>query len=203
MESSQKVYELGKQYTPHRSSLHVIELPAARFDQWRHAGKPLAKLRQGEDLGYTTLPLGQTVHGGLRDDGVERATGIREDAIPILRGPMLSGLFEQCHQFASLAIFGLEDITYKYHAFTSFHLKYKRFQPSALLHQTLSVCAPLTMASTMVAAPTIWAPSIRCSCVMPRGLVQDPQAKTRPPLERNFCTNSPSGANPSAWSPSV
>src|SRR5437899_9342463 len=50
---------------------------------------------------------------------------IRENAIPILRGPMLSGLFEQCHQFASLAIFGLEDITYEYHAITSFCLKYR------------------------------------------------------------------------------
>jgi hypothetical protein len=61
MELFQNVYELGKQYTPRRSGLHVIELPTARFDQWHHAGKPLAKLRQGEDLGYTTLPLGQTV----------------------------------------------------------------------------------------------------------------------------------------------
>src|SRR5579872_2145198 len=38
MEPSQKVYEPGKQYNiPHRSGLHVIELPAARFDQWHHA----------------------------------------------------------------------------------------------------------------------------------------------------------------------
>src|SRR5712692_1645477 len=108
---------------PHGSGLDVIELPVARFDQWHHTGKPLAKLRQGKDLGYTTLPLGQAVHRCLRDDCVERATGIREDAIPILAGPMLSGLFEEYYQFASLAIFGLEDVSYEYHAFTSFRLK--------------------------------------------------------------------------------
>ncbi len=93
----------------------------ARFtDEWCHAGKPLAKLRQGEDLSDTTLPLGQTLDGCLRDDGVKGATGIGEDAIPILCRPMLSGLFEECHQLASLAIFGLKDVTHQDHDFTPF-----------------------------------------------------------------------------------
>ena len=92
-------------------SLNVIELTTTSFDEWCHAGKPLAKLRQGENLGDPTLPLGQTLYGCLGDDGVKRATGIREDAIPILCRLMLSSVVEECFQLSALAIFGLKDIT--------------------------------------------------------------------------------------------
>ena len=52
--------------------------------------------------------------------------------------------------------------------------------------QKLNVCAPLTSASTALAAPTICAPSTRCSCVMLRGLAQAPHTQIRPPSGREF-----------------
>ena len=73
-----------------------------------------------EHLGDPTLPFSQTRHGGLSDHRVKGATGIREDAIPILCRPMLSGIFEEGYQLAALAIFGLEHITYQYHKFIPF-----------------------------------------------------------------------------------
>src|SRR5215467_6097942 len=101
-------------------SLNVIELTTTSFDEWCHVGEPLAKLWQGENLGKPTLPLGQTLYGCLGDNGVKGATGIREDTIPILGRPLLSGIVEECHQLASLAIFSLKDVTHQDHEFTPF-----------------------------------------------------------------------------------
>src|SRR2546426_2485519 len=99
--------------------LNVIELTAARLYQWHHASKPLSKLRQGEDLRDILLPRSQTLYGCLGNDGIEGTTGISKDAASILRWPLLTNLLKKCHQFTSLAIFGLEDITHKHHDFTS------------------------------------------------------------------------------------
>ena len=48
--------------------------------------------------------------------------------------------------------------------------------------QNPSVEAPLAIASTTMAAVTIFAPGIMCASVMPRGLAQAPQAQICPPL---------------------
>ncbi len=47
--------------------------------------------------------------------------------------------------------------------------------------------APLAMASTIVAAPTMVAPGTVCSSVSPCGLVQAPHSHTFPP----FCVQAP------------
>jgi hypothetical protein len=38
---------------------NVVKLTPAGLDQGRHAGEPLAELREGEDFGDKTLPLSQ------------------------------------------------------------------------------------------------------------------------------------------------